>query len=208
MKRLLLIGALVASASACVEGNSPIQIKEAVPRDPAVGCDVGAPVLNGRLNFDLSERYNMAFALTSPLSESASGTRLDFFGEEVVFNYEARNPSVSLREETKPIYLVVEQGDTESTVELNLIGDEARARLQPAVPTAPDAMTLIVHFKIRGRLTSGAQVETNEVRFPIVITREGNPCPAGEVPLPGGNSDDLSCFNPGQDNQAFTCGAP
>ena len=87
--------------------------------------------------------------------------------------------------------------------------DEYRRKLEAAVPSAPEAMTLIVTFKIRGKLTSGADVETNEVRFPIVISREGNPCPAGEIPKqPEGSGRDSSCFNPGQDNQAYTCGTP
>ncbi|MDY7228467.1 hypothetical protein [Hyalangium rubrum] len=205
MKRLMLIAALAASASACVEGNRPVQLLEARPLDPTSDCEPGGPVLNGRLNFDISQQYRMAFTLASPLGDT-SGASLDFYGEEIILSYEARNPSVSLKEERRPIYLVVQGADDDSTVEVNLIGDEARPRLETSVPSSPEAMTLLVSMKIAGKLSSGASVETNEVKFPIVISREGNPCAAGEVPTLGeGNA---ACFNPGQDGQAFTCQTP
>jgi len=138
-------------------------------------------------------------------SAADSSNRLDFFGKEVVLNYESRNPSVSFTEEAIPVHLVVAAGETDSTVVLNLIGDKARAKLDGAVPTFPDVMTLLVSMRIRGEMSTGSAVETNEVTFPIDISRVGSLCPAGKVITP---KDDGPCFNPGQGGAEFTCEPP
>ena len=56
-------------------------------------------------------------------------------------------------------------------------------------------------LSIRGELSSGNAVETNEVTFPIQITRAGPACPAGQVVV----SKEGACFNPGQNGQKPTC---
>jgi hypothetical protein len=203
MKRLLLVAALAASAVSCVEGNRAVQLLEAT--QVAVNCEAGDPVLNGSLNFDVSTNYVAGFTLFSPVTEQDSSNRLDFFGREIVLNYESRNPSTSFTEEVVPIYLVVPAGTTEGSVAVRMIGDKARAKLEGLVPSFPDKMTLLVSVRIRGEMSSGAAVETNEAVFPIQLTRGGSKCTAGQRAVP---SEAGACANPGQDGQeqSYTCG--
>lgn len=201
MKRLLLIAALAAGAVSCVEGNRAVQILEA--RQISGTCERTVALINGSLNYDLSNVYLASFTLFSPIEQSSDDpNRLDFFGKELVLNYESRNPSVSFTEELIPVHLVVGAGEEGSSVLLDLIGDKARTKLEGSVPPFPDFMTLLVSLKIRGELSSGNGVETNEVTFPIQITRAGSPCAAGKVLTP---KDQGACSNPGQNGQDFTC---
>jgi hypothetical protein len=201
MKRLLLIAALAAGAVSCVEGNRAVQILQA--NQLSADCSAGESLLNGLLNYDASNIYLANFTIFSPVL-AQDNNRLDFFGKEIVLNYESRNPSVNFTEEAIPVHLVVAAGETDSTVVINLIGDKARAKLEGSVPSAPDRMTLLVSMKIRGELSSGNAVETNEVTFPISISRAGPACAAGKVLTP----EDGSCANPGQNGQKFTCEDP
>lgn len=201
MKRLLLVAALAASAVSCVEGNRAVQILQA--NRMGADCAVTEALLNGMLNYDVSTNYLANFTIFSPVSEQDSANRLDFFGREIVLNYESRNPSTSFTEEVIPIYLVVPAGTTDTSVIVPMIGDKARAKLEGAVPPSPDAMTLLVSVRIRGEMSSGSAVETNEAIFPIQITRAGSRCVAGQRVVPAAGS----CANPGQNGQEqdYTC---
>ncbi|HEX8704514.1 MAG TPA: hypothetical protein VF815_37125 [Myxococcaceae bacterium] len=201
MKRLLLSAVLAASSVSCVEGNRAVQILQA--NELGADCSAGEAVLNGFLNYDLSNAYLANFSIFSPV-QATGNNRLDFFGQEIVLNYESENPSVNFTEEAIPVHLVVSAGETDSNVVVNLIGDKARARLENAVPTFPDVMTLLASMRIRGEMSSGSSVETNEVTFPIQITRAGSPCPAGKVLTP----EEGTCSNPGQNGQSYTCEDP
>lgn len=203
MKRLLLVAALAASAVSCVEGNRAVQLLEA--NQVGVDCAPGDPVLNGTLNFDVSTNYVGSFTVFSPVAEQDnSSNRLDFYGREIVLNYESRNPSTSFTEEIIPIYMVVPAGTTEGNVSVRLIGDKARAKLEGLVPSLPDSMTLLVSIRIRGEMSSGAAVETNEAVFPIQIARAGSTCVAGQRVVP---TEAGACANPGQNGQeqSYTC---
>jgi hypothetical protein len=200
MKRLLLIAALAAGAMSCVEGNRAIQILEA--RRLTATCDRDVEVLAGFLNYDASNAYLTSFTLFTPLQQNDnSPNRLDFFGKELVLNYTSKNPSVTFTEEIIPIHLVITGNESENFLNLDVITDKARAKLEGTVPQFPESMTLLARLMIRGELSSGNTVETNEVTFPIQITRAGPVCPAGEelTPKAGG------CFNPGQDGQDIEC---
>jgi hypothetical protein len=184
MKRLWFIAILAASASACVEGNNPVQLLSAIPQG-IEDCTPGDVALtSGRLNFNASTSYIITFSLFSPITgdESEQATPAAFYAEEIVYNYESRNPVVPFSEESLPIYFVVPVGAQpgDSWLAMNLIGSEARKKLESAVPTAPDVMTLLAKIKIRGKLPSGKQVETNEVTYPIDVTRARG-CGAGTV---------------------------
>jgi len=206
MKRLWFIALLAATAtSACVEGNNPVQLVNAFPLTDT--CDLADKSrIKGLLNFNAGTSYHIAFTLFSPL-ETGQGTNASpagFFAEEIILSYEARNPKVTLNEESEPIYFVVPPGaDTDSYISLNLIGTEARKKLDTVVPIAPDTMTLLATVKLKGKLASGKSVETNEVTYPIDITR-GASCGAGTVP---GTPNDAPCAFPGQDAyfSNFTC---
>jgi hypothetical protein len=207
MKRLLLIAALAAGAVSCVEGNRAVQILQA--NVLGADCSAGESQLNGTLNYDISNAYLASFTIFSPVLEQDTN-RLDFFGNEIVLNYEARLrdpalPTPTFTEEAIPVHLVVAAGETDSTVVVNLIGDKARAKLEGTVPTAPEVMTLLVSMKIKGEMSSGSSVETNEVTFPISISRRGGACAAGKVTTP---KEDGPCANPGQDGRGFTCEDP
>ncbi len=199
MKRLLLIAMLTAAASACVEGTRPAQILSANVIDPAT-CDAGEAQLNGTLNYDLTTQYLAGFTLASPL-QGEETLRNDFYGKELVLNYESKNPSINFNEEVLPIYLVVLGGSDNNFVTLPLLGTAAQSKLDGAVPTLPDIMTLLVSLKIKGNLSSGNAAETNEVTFPLQVAR-GGACGAGQVPVP---VEPGPCSNPGQDGQPFTC---
>lgn len=200
MKRLWFIAILAASAAACVEGNNPVQLLNAIPRDPK-SCDRAEIALTrGNLNFNAGTGYYITFSLFSPLtSEEAATSPAGFYGEEIILSYETRNPKITLEEESEPIYFVVPAGAApdDSWIEMNLIGSMARRTLATAVPAAPESMTLLSTVKIKGRLPSGKEVETNEVTFPIELTR-GRGCETNFVPVLA-NPEDNPCGHPGQD---------
>ena len=89
-----------------------------------------------------------------------------------------------------------------SFVVLDLIGTEAAKKLDSLVPTAPDTMTLLTTVKIKGKLASGKTTETNELTYPITLTRAG--CPDGQVAKPVEGAD---ICNPAQDG-SYQCVAP
>ena len=197
MKRLCFIALLAVAATACVEGNNPVQLINAFPLSDD-NCDLAdVALIKGRLNFNAGTSYQIAFTLFSPLTTNESGgSPAGFYAEEVLLSYETRNPKVTLNDESEPIYFVVPAGaDNDSYIQLNLIGAEARKKLDTAVPTAPDFMTLLTTVKLKGKLASGKSVETNEVTYPIDITRATS-CGAGTEPaVPA----DAPCAFPGQD---------
>jgi hypothetical protein len=208
MKRLWFIAILAASASACVEGNNPVQLLSAVPFEPE-SCDrADQAVLRGRLNYAVNSSYVTTFSIFSPVIETEDVGAVAFFCEEVVYSYQSEKPTIGFSDESLAIHCAVPPGASpdDSYVGLDLIGTEARAKLDGAVPAAPDAMTLLVTVKLRGRSPNGRQVETNEVTFPIEITRSGVGCGGGAV-LPEDPAA-FPCGYPGQDAffNRFTCG--
>jgi hypothetical protein len=209
MKRLWFIAILAASASACVEGNNPVQLLSAIPRDPE-SCQPGdVAQIQGLLNFNAGKSYVTTFQLFSPIAlESDEASPAAFYAEEIVYNYDVATPrvSVSFTEESLPIYFVVPVGAQpgDNWLAMNLIGAQAREKLDPVVPAAPDFITLLATVKVKGKLPSGKQVETNEVTYPIDITRARG-CAENEVPVRP--SDAPPCLVPGQDQafDTFTC---
>jgi hypothetical protein len=211
MKRLWLIAILVASASACVEGNNPVQLLSAIPQNPE-SCEPGTVALtHGRLNYAVGTSYVTTFQLFSPIAgdESSQASPAAFYAEEIIYNYESRNPPVSFTEESLPIYFVVPAGAQpgDSWLAMNLIGSKAREKLNGAVPAAPDSMTLLASIRVRGRFPSGKQVETNEVTYPIELTRAGG-CTPPQVPARPAEAP--PCLYPGQDAafNTYTCVTP
>lgn len=201
MKRLWFAAILAASVTACVEGNNPVQLVSAIPLSPE-NCDLGSvSLIKGTLNFNAGTSYRMAFTLFSPLETGTGDTTnpVGFYAEEVILSYETKNPKVSLSEESTPIYFAVPAGAdaSESYIQVNLIGSEARRKLDTAVPTAPDFMTVLATVKLKGKLPSGKTVETNEVTYPIDITRDRG-CEAGSVPVQA-DPEGAPCGYPGQD---------
>ncbi len=212
MKRLWLIAILAAGAPACVEGNNPVQLLSAIPQAPE-SCEPGTVALTqGRLNYNGGNSYFTTFQLFSPISaeDNSDASPAAFYAEEIIYNYESRNPRISFTEESLPIYFVVPAGAQpgDSWLAMNLIGSEARKKLDTSVPTAPDSMTLLASIRVKGRLPSGKEVETNEVTYPIEITRAGQGCTAPQVPArPAGAPP---CLYPGQDAafNTYTCVTP
>ncbi|MFL5349444.1 MAG: hypothetical protein ACJ8AT_31985 [Hyalangium sp.] len=204
MKRLLFIATLAASASACVNGNNPVQLLDARPVDSKTCERSEKAILRGSLNYNVNTHYITTFSVFSPLTENTtSGSGTGFYGEEVDLSYTAKKVTTTFTDESLPILYVVpagaQPGDSFFTVDL--IGDEARKKLEAVVPSEPDSMTLLVTIKLKGKLASGKAAETNEVTFPIEITR-GASCPPNQTPMPGAED---KCF-PGQDGVAFSCG--
>jgi hypothetical protein len=205
MKRLWFIAILAASTSACVEGNNAVQLLSAITVDPE-SCGAGDVALySGRLNFNAGQSYRIYFELFSPVAreDEATQTPAAFYAEEIVYNYDSKTPKVTFTEETLPIYAVVEAGAQpgDNRIMLNLIGTEARKKLDAAVPASPDFMTLFATVKLRGKLPSGNGVETNEVTYPINITR-ARACAAGTEP-----ASTSPCGFAGQDQffDTFNC---
>jgi hypothetical protein len=204
MKRLLIIAVLAASASACVDANRPVQLLGAFPvnaTDCKVATDKGE-LSGGRLNFNYGKQYTVAFKYISPLVAEDDERGNDFYAEEVLLRYESRNPETTFKEESRLIYTVV-QPAVAGEIRVDLIGTEASKTLESSIPAPPERMTLLAFVKIKGRLSSGADVETNEVRYPIEIYR-GDSCPTGTVP---GLDPAAPCATPGQDENPPICKA-
>jgi hypothetical protein len=200
MKRLLCIAALAASTSACVDPISPVQLLEASPLQPNTCQPENVALIRGHLDFAVRDRYVTSFGIFSPLV-SEEGGRNDFFGQEIVLNYQSKNPEIDFIEERLPIYFVVRAGASDGFIYTNIIGSEARRRMVGQVPAFPDSMTLLVTLQIKGKYTSGREAETNKVTYPIEITRSAG-CQTGAPVIDPENP----CLFPGQDGTPFTCG--
>jgi hypothetical protein len=208
MKRLWVIAILAFGASACVEANRPVQLLSAVPRSLDCQGVEEVALTRGSLNFNAGKSYRIGFQLFSPLTvDDEAQSPAGFYAEEIVLNYESVGPKISFTEESLPIYFVVPAGAApgESWLELDLIGTEARKKLETAVPTYPDEMTLFVTLKVKGTLPSGKGVETNEVTYPISISRAGK-CPDCQVATYA-DREEAPCGYPGQDAfyNTFSC---
>jgi hypothetical protein len=203
MKRLLFIATLAASASACVEGNNPVQILDARPLAPETCARGELSIIRGSLNFNINTHYQTTFSLFSPLVAGTGTSGTGFYAEEIDLSYEAKGVSTTFKDEALPVFFVVNAGaqSNDSYFTADLIGDEARKKLESVVPSEPDSMTLLVTLRLKGKLASGKSAETNEVTFPIQITR-GASCASGQTPGP---TAEQPCF-PGQDGVPFTCG--
>jgi hypothetical protein len=201
MKRLLFIAALAASTTACVEASNPVQLVRARPLDPetcAKPADNAADLAAGSLDFAYGSSFYIVLGLFSPLTQDQTGNGTGFVADEVIYTYESQGVKATFKEETRPIYLAVPPGATpdDNFLIINLIGTEAAKKLDSLVPTAPDTMTLLSTLKLKGKLASGKSVESNELTFPITITRAG--CPSGLNPVATG------CNLP----QGYTCVSP
>jgi hypothetical protein len=203
MKRLLFIAALAASATACVEGINPVQLVRARQVDKSCGkaSDTLGDPLSGSLDYSLSNQYILALGIFSPLESDQQTTGTGFIAEEIIYNYESQGVKATFKEESQPIYFAVSGGSdpADSYIILNLIGTEAVKKLDSLVPTYPDTMTLLSTVKLKGRLASGRGVETNELTYPISLTR--GVCPEGKTPTP---KPDVDICNSAQEF-SFTC---
>jgi len=200
MKRLWVIAILAFGASACVEGNNPVQLLSAVPRTLDCKDVEDVALTRGSLNFNAGKSYRIGFQLYSPLSTDDDVlTPAGFYAEEILISYDSVGPKISFTDESLPIYFVVPAGadPEESWLEMDLIGTEARKKLETAVPTYPDEMTLFVTLKVKGKLPSGKGAETNEVTYPISISRAAR-CPDDQVPTYA-DTEGAPCGYPGQD---------
>lgn len=208
MKRLWFIAILAASGSACVEGNNPVQLVTATQQEPESCEPDEVSRASGLLNFNVGSSYVITFGLFSPIEVPSEGdaSPTAFFAQEVVYNYESKNPVVNFSEESRPIFFAVPVGASPNRewIAMDLIGSEARKKLEGSVPTAPDFMTLMATVKLRGKLPTGKQVETNELTYPINITRARG-CAEGSRPAPPAEAP--PCAYPGQDEyfDSFTC---
>lgn len=214
MKRLWFIAILAASASACVEGNNAVQVVSVVPQGEQCSPEE-IPLSHGRLNYDASDEYKVVFRLFSPVvtdETGATSTPVAFYAQEIVYNYESKIPPITFIEESKPIFFAVEAGAQpgEAWIEVDLIGSEARKKLNGPVPPHPDVLTLLATVKIKGELPSGKAVETNEITFPIDISR-AEACSEGqEAKVLNTTGEPLGpCVYAGQDKYfskaTFTC---
>jgi hypothetical protein len=204
MKRLWFIAILAAIASACVEGNNPVQLLSAVPFEPESCERSDTAVLRGRLNYAVNSSYITTFSIFSPVT--TEDVPVAFYCEEILYSYESENPRIGFTDESLAIHCAVPPGATpeSSYFGVDLIGTEARKKLEGAVPAAPDAMTLLVTLKVRGRSASGKSLETNEVTFPVELSR-GAGCTTGSPYL--FDEEKFPCGYPGQDAfySRFTC---
>jgi hypothetical protein len=205
MKRLWFIAFLAATSSACVEGNNPVQLLSAIPFDPGSCSQADQAILRGRLNYAVGNSYITTFSIFSPVASSDVGA-VAFYCEEVVYSYETQKPSISIPEESLAIFCAVPPATDPggSFFGVDLIGNEARKKLEAAVPAAPDAMTLLTTIKIKGHSSAGKSLETNEVTFPIELSR-GTGCTTGVPDF--ADAEAFPCGYPGQDTfyNRFTC---
>ena len=186
MKQWMVLAALAASSTACVanQGDAPVRLLAARSlRSEGGACAVGdRQLLAGSLDVSGGSSYLLGLSLEANLVQQNitiggnqySGPGLsDVTLSEVVVTYESQ-PRVALpREERIPVYALIRPGTSaNSFLLLYGIGPKALTVLRDAV-SSDQPVTVLSTIKAVGQMSSGHNVETNEITFPITVINSG-----------------------------------
>lgn len=218
MKQLFLVAALAMGAAGCADDLRPIQILGAQPLDE--GCapqDVGlyagsldlAALDNGEtpatfgylINFTAASQLQAEDVEVggSPVSNSA---RNNFIMEEIEYTFES-TPARAIPAERIPAYGIIPVGG-EASINILLTPPRALQAMKELVDSTGTPATLLTKFRIKGKLASGTETESNEASFPITVFNSGIVC-ADPTPLLARTGP---CGGPSGVDKPITCTAP
>ncbi len=214
MKRVMMMAALLVASVSCVSGggDSAIRLLHArVLKSEGSGCTIGEFVISGgELDVSGGRSYVLGLNIESNAVDPSLIVGGENFGSsglndvvlrEIVLTYEAQPALSLLSEERIPIYRLLRAGTTdESSLLINAIGPLALQQIQDSVVPG-QSVTLSVTIKARGELGNKAQVESNEMTFPIVLFNSGYRVPEDSICPEGTTLSDVvhPCGYLGQD---------
>jgi hypothetical protein len=138
----------------------------------------------------------------------ADPARNNFIVEKIEFRYDSV-PAATYNAEVVPAFFVVAPGSQDSKMIINLVTPKALEKAAALVDSTGASVTLNAHFRLKGKLASGSESESNEVSFPVTISKRyasfaGCDVAAGETPKRSGPCKSLG----GQDGTEVACEIP
>ncbi len=108
-----------------------------------------------------------------------------FIADNVVYEYQYSDPSVTLANEAANMHAIISAGGSaqDNSVPADLLQPQAFTAINNSSAIDTSAQTLLVTFQIFGRLAAGGAKYTNKVTFPLTIRRLSTTpvtCPAGQ----------------------------
>lgn len=226
MKQLFLVAAMAMGAAGCASDLRPIQVGNALPLDGecksdgdvyqyAGSLDVSWMGKSGVLASDLHFYLNFNVASTLEGTEVDVGdspvgdpSRNSFIVEQIELSYTS-TPAGTYTAESVPAFFVVPAGSQESKMVIDLVTPKALETAAALIGSPDQAVTLNVRFRLKGKMATGATAESNEVSFPITITKrypdfQGCDPALGLIPLRTGPCGGLG----GQDGAPIGCEVP
>jgi hypothetical protein len=225
MKQLFLMAAIAVGAAGCADELRPIQIGNPLPLSKECEPEGNVSRYAGDLDVtwldhgftpsDLS--YVLGFTIASNLEGGdvevgdnpvAGASRNNFIVEQIEFRYDSV-PTATYGAEKVPAFFVIAPGVEDAKMIINLVTPKALEKAAALVDSTGGAVTLNAHFRLKGKLASGTVAESNEVSFPITISKryasfEGCNSELGEVPQFSGPCQGLG----GQDGAPVACEVP
>lgn len=220
MKQLFLVAALAVGAAGCADDLRPIQLRDAKPLD--VECseaDVGlyagsldlAALDNGAPPQSIS--FLMSFTVASQMEavgvqvgngSVADAARNNFIVEEIEYSFTSTPPRAFAAERV-PAFAVIPAATSSSRMNINLIPPRALETVMALVDETGAPVTLLSTIRLKGRLASGVQTESDTATFPITVYNSGIDCAAlgGALQFTGacgnasGYNSVISCFPEG-----------
>jgi hypothetical protein len=197
MKQLFLVAAIAVGAAGCADGLSPIQIGNALPVDENCEPSGDDDTFISRGSMDISRQaiglstsYPIPFRITSNLEavdtvvgDSTVGdlSRNRFIVEEVEVRYTS-TPEDTYAVQRSARHAVIEPAGGEARMFIELISPKAFETASQRVLATGEPVTLLAHFRVKGKLGTGQSAESNEASFPITIYDSGfTGCGAGHV---------------------------
>jgi hypothetical protein len=219
MKRLMVMAMLAAVPLGCVanQGDASVRLMHALflksqegEGASEGGCTADPASVISSGSYDVSGKQNYLLALsveTNTLEQPVVINGETFSGEglsditlnEVIYSYESQ-PSITLpadEEDRTPIYRVFRPGSDPggSYMFVRAFGAKAVEALATAVPCSDtNRVTVLTTMKMRGRLSGGQVVETNEITFPVTVFNSGF------------NLEDFTCGDVTETPLGGTCG--
>lgn len=220
MKQLFLVAALAMGAAGCADSLRPIQIRDAKPLDAS--CSVSSDVSLYAGSLDLASldngarpenlQYVMSFNVASQLEASevtindgpvADAARNNFIVQEIEYSFTSE-PARAFAAERMAAYLVIPVGSQESRMNIILIPPKALETVKALVDETGAPVTLLASFRLKGKLASGVETESDEATFPITVYNSGINCASvggafqfsGACGGPSGYNGDISCVDP------------
>ncbi len=217
MKQLFLVAAVAMGAAGCADDLRPIQILGAQPLDESCAAqDVGrytgsldlAALDNGETPATFG--YLMNFTVASQFEEQniavggtpvANSTRNNFIMQEIEYTFES-TPARAIPAERIPAYGIVPVGG-EASINILLTPPRALQAMKDLVDSTGTPATLLTKFRLKGKLASGTETESNEATFPITVFNSGTVCTAPAVVERTG-----PCGGPSGVDRPITCAVP